>query len=501
MNETLPENPFTHPIFWGRNKELRTIYWRLNSTVPQCCAIIGETFIGKTTLLQHLTESVHETILDDSRNTRTFTFMYIDCKLAVDTVDRDLGNYASAQFWWSLYLEACESLPCTHLPKLVAPMINAEQNELTSYAYEIKLALEELIHDYGKPVIFVLDNFEIVARLDVRNSEWLRALLRSNCAYIVASRHLLYLLYQYTQDNWANPSPLYNLFSDPIYLGLMDEQEVDTYLLQASEMANGLGSRWKKQDIDFIRTFCGRHAELIRIGCRHLFEFRLRFPQNGELSEDAFEDMFIEERIFNDARIICNQLWSSLADPELRDEPRIEEGSEEEYAHRLFPHQKSLIEIATGHVPTDKKILFALEQRGLIERANGKWRVFAEVMRQFILNREIFYIQAVQAEEKQQLSDRLQATNSQTTVTTERKEIADLTYLEGKVYSYLKSHVGEVCDREAIKRAVWQNNSPTNTALQKLIERIRVKIEPDPENPRYLIAIRGLGYMLREVPT
>ncbi len=61
------------------------------------------------------------------------------------------------------------------------------------------------------------------------------------------------------------------------------------------------------------------------------------------------------------------------------------------------------------------------------------------------------------------------------------------------------SHVGEVCDREEIKRAVWKNNPPTNSALQKIIERIREKIEPDPE-PRYLIAVRGQGFMLREDP-
>ena len=73
-----------------------------------------------------------------------------------------------------------------------------------------------------------------------------------------------------------------------------------------------------------------------------------------------------------------------------------------------------------------------------------------------------------------------------------------LTHQEKKVYDYPKMHRGKLCLREDIKLAVWQSNEPTNSALQKIIERIREKIEPDPENPRYLIAVRGKGYILRE---
>src|SRR3989442_8851087 len=89
---------------------------------------------------------------------------------------------------------------------------------------------------------------------------------------------------------------------------------------------------------------------------------------------------------------------------------------------------------------------------------------------------------------------------SQAVSTIERRESLPFTYLEGKVYEYLKAHVEEVWDREEIKRAEWSNNPPTNSALQKIIERIREKIEPDPNNPRYLIAVRGQGFTLREVP-
>lgn len=494
---SLPKNPFNRSEFWGRNRELRTLYRRLISEPPQCSALIGGTFIGKTTLLHHLAKTPDTTILDDQAKEHTFTCVYLDCNLSVDA---EPGDYASAQFWWKLYIEACDRLQHIQHDKLTEPEINAKQDELVNYSYAIKITLEELVRDHPHPVIFVFDNFEIVARLPTRNSEWLRSLVRSNCAYIVASRYLLYLLYQYTRESWANPSPLYNLFSDPIYLGLMAEAEVDKYLLEASSMAKEQGSTWEQRDIDFIKFFCGRHPELIRIGCSHMFETHLQAVQNGELKDDDLESTFLEERIFNDARTICNQIWNELADPELQDEPRIEGSSKEENTHRLFPYQKNLIEIAKGMPPIEKKILFVLEQRGLIERVDGKWRVFAEVMRQFVLNKEALYVQDRPVGEKQQLSDTFLSTVEQSNATG-RREITSFTYLEGKVYDYLKSHIGEVCDREDIKRAVWQNNPPSNTALQKIIERIRDKIEPGVDNPSYLIAIRGQGYMLRELPT
>ena len=51
---SLPQNPFIGPSFWGRQHELHTIYSRLLTQPPQCCVIIGETSFGKTTLLRHL---------------------------------------------------------------------------------------------------------------------------------------------------------------------------------------------------------------------------------------------------------------------------------------------------------------------------------------------------------------------------------------------------------------------------------------------------------------
>ena len=477
----LPENPFTLTAFWGRENELRTIYKYLLSEPPQSCAIIGETSIGKTTLLRHLSDPQSTFILDETDMRDLFTFVYLDCRLYIELAE--MGVYASAQFWWNLYSALWSELYSEENLPLSQPRVKADVS--IDSILEIKLALEELIRNHERAVIFVLDDFEGIAHLPPRDSEWLRSMARLHCAYVVASSHQLYLLYQYHPESWATPSPLWNLFSDPIYLGLLPEHEVQSFLSQASERVRELGYSWEQKDTDFIRRISGRHPELIRIACAQLFEQRLQFRQSLDTGKHEFEDEFLEIRIYKAAWPICDHLWRGLANNELSDIPGTVMYRKEKESRMPSLYQEVLLRIAKGYNATEKNLLFVLEQRGLIERRSGKWHVFSEVMRRFVL-------------EQEQVRRPVELARSNQTEVAENAETRAFAYLEGKVYEYLKAHVGEVCDREEIKRAVWENNPPTNSALQKIIERIREKIEPDPNNPRYLIAVRGQGYILRE---
>jgi len=194
--------------------------------------------------------------------------------------------------------------------------------------------------------------------------------------------------------------------------------------------------------------------------------------------------------VYQDTYPIFRLLWQGLVDPELWEAPGNTDRTQQERA-ALSPYQKALIALAHEQEVNDTKLLFVLEQRGLIERAQGKWSVFADAMRHFVLEQE----GKVPAHEHPRTSTTLP--NELALV---RSELPPFTHLEDKVYAYLKAHIGQVCDREEIKQAVWERGEklPGNSALQKIIERIREKIEPDPDNPHYLIAVRGRGYLLRE---
>ncbi len=489
-------NPFSEKEFWGRYKELAAISRYLLSESPRCCAIIGEDTFGKTTLLQYLS-NVKEKLADEYQELNSFlmqlkkkfVFVYLDCASYGDEV-ADMKNLASARFWWDLYNVACEKLQEGASPRLTKPKVHTDQ-EYIDTALEIRWELEDLVQNQPCEVAFVLDNFEGVAHLPLRDSEWLRSMARV-CTYVVASRDLLYL--HYHSSNQSAPSPLWNLFGDPIYLNLPQIEDVERFLSRACGKAGAGKSVWKPGDVEYIRKMAGRHPELLRIACSSMFEYRLQESQMLTGKQSIGDESYLDYSIDNAAGPICMQLWLGLARSELRDEPRGTDKQQGE-AQSFSPHQRALLDIAKGPTGTKEsfilpgldvyerqKILFDLERRGLIE-SESVWHVFSEAMRRFVLKQE---------------PASASGTILSQDYTRGQREIPGLTHQEKKVYDYLKLHRGVLCLREDIKWAIWQNNEPTNSALQKIIERIREKIEPDPENPRYLIAVRGKGYIFRE---
>ena len=234
--------------------------------------------------------------------------------------------------------------------------------------------------------------------------------------------------------------------------------------------------------------------------CALLFERRKQNPET--LAPEDYE--FLESRIYRDASPICNQLWFGLADPELLGISRNAEHRRN--FSKLSMPQKVLMEIAAeGDSLMDRHYLFELEERGLIERVDRKWQVFAGIMYQFISRQEqVRQITGLTTVHPVTNPTSFEAAHTENehrngnTLSTQAKVPPAFTYLEGKVYQYLQSHAEEVCGKDEIKQAIWGDKLPSDSTLQKIIERIRGKIEPDPDNPRYLIAVRGQGYILRE---
>ncbi len=73
-----------------------------------------------------------------------------------------------------------------------------------------------------------------------------------------------------------------------------------------------------------------------------------------------------------------------------------------------------------------------------------------------------------------------------------------LTPNEFDLLSFLWSHIGDVCARSDVERAVFGNVLLTTDSarLNVVINRLRAKIEPDPKDPSYLVTVRGHGFRL-----
>jgi two-component system response regulator MtrA len=74
------------------------------------------------------------------------------------------------------------------------------------------------------------------------------------------------------------------------------------------------------------------------------------------------------------------------------------------------------------------------------------------------------------------------------------KEIA-LTRLEFDLLAALAKEPGRVFTREVLLSEVWGYQHAADTRLVNVhVQRLRSKIESDPDNPEYVLTVRGVGY-------
>jgi DNA-binding response OmpR family regulator len=78
---------------------------------------------------------------------------------------------------------------------------------------------------------------------------------------------------------------------------------------------------------------------------------------------------------------------------------------------------------------------------------------------------------------------------------TVRGNLVATTATEFRLLDYFARHKGRVFTRDHLLDSVWRDTAyVTPRSIDVYVRRIREKIEPDPENPRYLKTVRGAGY-------
>jgi DNA-binding response OmpR family regulator len=78
------------------------------------------------------------------------------------------------------------------------------------------------------------------------------------------------------------------------------------------------------------------------------------------------------------------------------------------------------------------------------------------------------------------------------------REPVRLTKLEFRLLQLLFANAGHTLPTERLLRHVWGNRvSDDRQLLKQLVHRLRLKIEPDVAEPRYLVTASGIGYVLR----
>jgi two-component system, OmpR family, phosphate regulon response regulator PhoB len=84
----------------------------------------------------------------------------------------------------------------------------------------------------------------------------------------------------------------------------------------------------------------------------------------------------------------------------------------------------------------------------------------------------------------------------QTRDVTVRQEKVDLTAKEFDLLAFLAGSPRQVFSREQLLRQVWESSSDwqSDATITEHVRRLRRKIEVDPDNPRWITTVRGVGY-------
>ena len=69
-----------------------------------------------------------------------------------------------------------------------------------------------------------------------------------------------------------------------------------------------------------------------------------------------------------------------------------------------------------------------------------------------------------------------------------------LTLTEMRVLRVLMDNPGQVINRYQLLAEIWNDHDNTSNILDVYIRRLRLKLEVDPEHPRHIISVRGVGY-------
>lgn len=74
-----------------------------------------------------------------------------------------------------------------------------------------------------------------------------------------------------------------------------------------------------------------------------------------------------------------------------------------------------------------------------------------------------------------------------------------LTPKEFDILYFLMTNMGEVFSKEQIYNAVWKEEFYiADSNIMAFIRKLRKKIEPDPDDPQYILTVWGIGYKFND---
>jgi hypothetical protein len=441
-----------------------------------CVSVVGVSNLGKSAVLKAMTDPdiqaqyLETESVEGAGSEASYLFVYIDFNQMLEM---------SEQAFYELVLRCClDALRHRQADGEATRRVEAAYTGLVApaTAFEIPLRFAQAMAAIGdllpQRVVLLLDELDDpLQRIDGRVFLNLRALKDRHwqgLSYITATNRRLAQVCQ------AGPRPENNdvgefaeLFAHhTYYMSLLTDAEITAY---SAHFAGEQGVTFSDEDLSFIRLWAGGHPGLLEGTCRVLGMV------TGRPVRDASQDWIIHRRateiLTHDINIQseCRKLWNDLCTGE----------------------QEALISLFRS--TNDDKEMPEMESvvaKHLVVGSGPERRVFARAFAEFVQRQHIA---------RGASRNGVQVDPESGEVWVEGTRVPELTNLEYRLLLLLYGRLGKICTKYEVVQAVWGEeyiDEVDDARIEKLISRLRQRIEPDAANPRYLITVRGRGYKL-----
>jgi DNA-binding winged helix-turn-helix (wHTH) protein len=432
---------------------------RINEQIAEgeCCAVVGLSNTGKSALLRTICAPQGR---PSSRTTEGPLLFYVDCNRMLDL---------SEQGFYEAILRAIRSrLRESGAASDLAARLEEDYSQVIEPRSPLAVALGfsdalERICETGRRVVLVLDEFdEPFQALEGRTFLNLRALrdrYRERLVYVTATARTL----DEIRDD-SDTAEFRELFAGQVCrLGALDQDEAAAVVAaQAAEE----GVTLTTEETDFVVRGAGGHPGLLRAVTRLLVHARTVAPQTYERMGISL----VEEALAGDqvTRGECDRLWAELTAAE----------------------RKGLLALSREESLSEQE-MEQLQRLGLVS-SDGD--VFGAAFAAFVRER---------GGRRADVPPGVWVDEEAGEVYVDGHRAPTLTDLEYRLLRALYGRKDKLCDKYRLVEEVWGESyidEVDDARIEKLVSRVRAKVEEEPANPRYLVTVRGRGYRLLSRP-
>jgi len=451
-------SPLLNPPKLSRADLLGYLYARASKA--RCVSLVGVNNVGKSWLLRDFRRpEVRAQIRPDLA--APIHIFYIDCNRMLEVSEQ--AFYELVLRVLMQHLDKEEGALRSHIAEAYDQLISPPSKLHIPLSFN--QAITALVESRSSQAVLVFDEFDSAFRaLAGRAFLNLRALkdrYGDALSYVTAThRRLIHLRMGEDVDDFIELFGADVRFVPP--MGEGDARELIAACGQEME------ARFDEADIAFLLAQSGGHPVLLELACRKLAQ--ITGLRQRTASEDQLIHREVRDVLRRDPGVIaeCQKIWRDLTDPE----------------------QTALESLFSPDPQVAPEAIDELRRKGILMANGDAPQVFAALFADFLMRR-----MAVRREPRKGVRVDVESG----VVTVDGRPVENLTRLEFRLLLLLYGRMNKICDKYSIVESVWGEEYVDvvyDSAIEKLVSRLRKKIEPAPSNPRYIVTVRGRGYKL-----